>query len=137
MSICLAEELVKNVVTVNKFPHLSRHPASILSYNEPMTKIVLKNDQYRTSRAGHTYLFNISCEECGRLVCLYQKDGRPGHLRRMYIDRMSKNKVPTSGQNLTCPKGHILGRKIIYEKENRPAFRLFVDAVIKKITKVS
>lgn len=31
--------------------------------------------------------------------------------------------------------GHVLGVKILYEKEKRPAFRLFVDSVSKKIIK--
>lgn len=38
-------------------------------------------------------------------------------------------------KELSCPNDDILGIKIVYEKENRPAFRLFVDSVIKKITK--
>jgi hypothetical protein len=100
-----------------------------------MEKIILKNDEYKKSRGGRTYFFNILCQECGRPVCLYQKDGRPGHLRRMYIDRISKNKVPISGKYFNCPDGHLLGLRIIYDRENRPAFRLFVDAVIKKIIK--
>jgi hypothetical protein len=55
----------------------------------------------------------------------------------MYLDRISNPKVPVATpKNFTCPKGHILGIKIIYEKENRPAFRLFVDSVIKKIIKL-
>jgi len=54
----------------------------------------------------------------------------------MYLDRISNPKVPVATpKNFTCPNGHILGVKIIYEKENRPAFRLFVDSVKKKIVK--
>lgn len=43
--------------------------------------------------------------------------------------------VSISRKDLSCPKGHLLGVKIIYEKEKRPAFRLFVDSVTKKIVK--
>jgi hypothetical protein len=66
---------------------------------------------------------------------MYQKDG-PGNLRRMYIDRISEQKVSISKKDLSCPKDHLIGVKIIYEKEKRPAFRLFVDSVAKKITKI-
>lgn len=76
----------------------------------------------------------ISCEKCGAFICHYQKDG-PGNLRRMYHDRIFDAKVSISSKSLECQNGHLLGTKIIYEKENRPAFRLFVDAVRKKIIK--
>ncbi len=76
----------------------------------------------------------ISCEKCRGFICFYQKDG-PGNLRRMYLDRITKPDVPINNKMLSCKKEHLLGAKIIYKKEKRPAFRLFVDAVIKKITK--
>jgi hypothetical protein len=53
----------------------------------------------------------------------------------MYIDRIINPKVSIFKKDLSCPKNHLLGVKIIYEKENRPAFRLFVDSVKKKIIK--
>ena len=95
---------------------------------------VFKNDKYRKVRGGYSRLFKISCQECGAVVCAYQKDG-PGNLRRMYIDRIVEPKVSMSGKQLSCPKGHFLGNKITYKKENRSAFRLFVDSVTKKIIK--
>ena len=76
----------------------------------------------------------IACEKCGARICLYQKDG-PGPLRRMYIDRIKDPVVSLRRKDFTCPKEHLLGVKILYEKESRPAFRLFVDAVTKKIVK--
>ena len=94
----------------------------------------LKNDKYRRSRGGYSRILAISCEKCGSLACRYQKDG-PGALRRMYLDRISDAEVSLNRKDLSCPKGHLLGVKIIYEKEKRPAFRLFVDAVTKKIVK--
>lgn len=93
-----------------------------------------KNDKYRRDRGGYSRLLQIVCRECGSLVCFYQKDGS-GNLRRMYADRISDPKVSISRKDLTCPKGHLLGVKIIYEKEKRPAFRLFADSVTKKIVK--
>ena len=95
----------------------------------------LKNDKYKKARGGYSRLLRISCQKCGSLICLYQKDGSGG-LRRMYVDRISEPEVSLARKDLTCPKGHLLGVKIIYEKEKRPAFRLFVDSVAKKIVKL-
>jgi len=91
-----------------------------------------KNDKYRNTRGGCTRLLEISRQKCGSKVCFYQKDG-PGNLRRMYIDRIIEPEVSVARKDLTCQKGHLVGVKIIYEKEKRPAFRLFVDSVVKKI----
>jgi hypothetical protein len=99
-----------------------------------MAKSAFKNDRYRRARGGYSRLLEISCEKCGTPVCRYQKDG-PGNLRRMYIDRMIDAAALLSGKTLVCKNGHVLGVKIMYEKENRPAFRVFVDAVHKKIVK--
>ncbi len=99
-------------------------------------KNTFKNDKYKKSRGGYSRLLQIRCEKCSEPVCLYQKDG-PGNLRRMYIDRIIEPTVPISGKSVNCPCGHLLGTRIIYDKENRPAFRLFVDAVAKKIIKLS
>ena len=95
----------------------------------------LKIDKYKKSRGGYSRLLRISCQKCNSVVCLYQKDGS-GNLRRIYIDRIFETKVPTKHRHFTCPKGHLLGVKIIYEKERRPAFRLFVDSVTKKILRL-
>lgn len=52
----------------------------------------------------------------------------------MYLDRMTEQS--TDRDNLLCQQcKEILGKMIVYEKEDRPAFRLFVGAVTKKITK--
>jgi len=101
-----------------------------------MPKTIFKNDKYKRARGGYSRLLQISCQKCASLICLYQKDGS-GNLRRMYIDRIDEPKVSLSRKDLTCPKGHLLGVKIIYKKEKRPAFRLFVDSVKKKILKNS
>lgn len=93
-----------------------------------------KNDRYKKARGGYSRILEISCEKCGSYVCEYQKDG-PGSLRRMYQDRITGPKVSISNKSLKCPQGHLLGVKIIYKKENRPAFRLVVDTVKKKIIK--
>ena len=99
-----------------------------------MSKSIFKNDRYKKNIGGCSRLLEISCRKCGSLICLYQKDGS-GILRRMYIDRILENKVSLLNKSLACPKGSILGVKVIFKKEKRPAFRLFADSVKKKIIK--
>ncbi len=99
-----------------------------------MPKLILKSDKYKKRRGGPSRPLEIFCSACGAPVCLYQKDG-PGHLLRMYADRIMDPVVPVSGKNLNCPVGHLLGIAMVYEKENRPAFRLVPGAVAKKIVK--
>lgn len=91
----------------------------------------LKSDRYKKARGGPSRLFTISCRECGAAICRYQKDG-VGNLRRMYVDRIFSPEVSLAGKALACPKGHILGMKIVYKKEGRPAFRLITGAVAKE-----
>jgi hypothetical protein len=55
----------------------------------------------------------------------------------MYLDRIADAEVSLSRKDLRCLNGHLLGTKIIYEKEKRPAFRLFVDAVLKKAVRTT
>jgi hypothetical protein len=100
-----------------------------------MTKNIFKNDKYKKVRGGYSRLLKISCQKCDECICNYQKDG-PGNLRRMYLDRIIEPKISISKKDLSCSKNHLLGVKIIYEKENRPAFRLFVDSVKKKIVRM-
>jgi len=85
-------------------------------------------------------LLDIHCRKCEHIVAIYQKDG-PGNLRRMYLDRILSPDNLFNLQSLKlkdvpelkCSKcGQVLGSPYIYEKENRPAFRIFVDAVIKR-----
>ncbi|KKR62553.1 MAG: hypothetical protein UU02_C0044G0007 [Candidatus Woesebacteria bacterium GW2011_GWA1_40_43] len=98
-------------------------------------KIKFKNDRYKKTRGGYSRLLDISCEHCEAHLFYYQKDG-PGILKRMYIDRISESGKIKLDINLICPEcRRILAVPIIYEKENRPALRLFVGAVTKKIVK--
>ena len=103
---------------------------------------LIKNDTYKKARGGRSRLLDIFCADCDEHICLYQKDG-PGILKRMYLDRISDS-VYADQQNVTlayipqliCPqcKSH-LGTPIIYKKESRLAYRLFVGSVSKKLNK--
>lgn len=93
-----------------------------------------KTDKFKKARGGYSRLLDISCEKCGKHICYYQKDG-PGILKRMYIDRVEGVKFDPR-KNLNCPScKELLAVPMIYKKEKRPAFRLFVGAVQKKIIK--
>ncbi len=98
------------------------------------TKLSLKSDKYKKRRGGYSRWLLLNCEKCKSPISFYQKDG-PGILKRLYIDRIVGLKS-TAGKNLTCGKcKRVLGVRMIYEKEDRPAYRLFVGAVEKKIVK--
>lgn len=90
-----------------------------------------KKDSYQKSRGGTSRVLDVSCEHCASHISFYQKDG-PGLLKRMYVDRFID--VMPSGNDLSCKNcGTQLGTLIDYKKENRPAYRLFVGAVTKRI----
>lgn len=72
---------------------------------------------------------------------IYQKDDYPGRLRRIYLDRIffppqltHLDKKPLKKiAKLTCPRcGEDLGTPYIYKKENRTAFKLYQDSLVKK-----
>lgn len=99
-----------------------------------MNKQIFKNDRYKKNRGGSSKILEIACVKCGAAICKYQKDG-PGSLRRMYVDRIIDPIISIHSKALVCPKGHMLGVLVIYEKEDRPAFRVIAEAVAKKISK--
>ena len=91
------------------------------------------NDKYKKARGGYSRLLQLSCASCGSVITNYQKDG-PGLLKRLYLDRMTLNY--RNERYLICPNcGKELGLFFVYEKENRPAYRLFAGAIAKKIIK--
>ncbi|HVF69603.1 MAG TPA: hypothetical protein VNA13_03490 [Xanthomonadales bacterium] len=98
--------------------------------------IKLKSDKYRKSRGGYSRLLEISCAKCGSRLLFYQKDG-PGILKRVYLDRIYDIEVKDTPK-LFCSNCKVnIGTLIIYEKENRPAFKLLFGSVTKKIVKAN
>lgn len=89
------------------------------------------NDRYQKARGGTPRVLDVRCEHCGHHLSYYQKDG-PGLLKRMYVDRFIE--ANPEGEQLICSScDQVLGTHINYKKEDRPAYRLFVGAVTKKI----
>ena len=111
-----------------------------------MAKITaLKRDKYKSARGGYSRLLNLHCRKCNTIFAEYQKDG-PGNLRRLYMDRIiaPQKIVGLHKENIEdispikCPKcGFTVGVPYIYKKEKRKAFRVFQDAIIKKVKKLN
>ncbi|MDD4784283.1 MAG: hypothetical protein WC483_02075 [Candidatus Paceibacterota bacterium] len=108
-------------------------------------KFIFKKDHFKSARGGHSRLLEIHCRKCENIIAFYQKDG-PGELRRMYMDRIFEPAELAKLQSLDikdipvlkCNKcKEILGTPYIYMKEKRKAYRLYQDAIIKKLKKIS
>ena len=98
-------------------------------------KMKLIKDKYSAARGGQSKLLDICCDHCKKHLFYYQKDG-PGALKRMYIDRICEFGEIGLDKDLVCPNcGRLLAIHITFEKENRPALRLFVGSIIKKAAK--
>lgn len=100
----------------------------------------IKKDSFRKARGGNSTFLDIKCAKCKNHIATYQKDG-PGALMRMYMDRIhepklynefAKSKTPKKAPVMKCGScGVIVGTPFIYEKENRPAYRLYQSSVVK------
>jgi hypothetical protein len=98
-------------------------------------KIGFKRDKYKQSRGGYSRCLLLTCQHCDFELMTYQKDG-PGILKRLYCDRILSSKLKLEDENLVCTNCHtLLGVYTIYKKEQRPAYRLFVASIKKKIIK--
>ena len=104
-----------------------------------------KKDKYRKARGDYSRLLNLFCRTCSKKVMLYQKDGA-GNLRRLYLDRINYPRELTNLQKKPMSKipklicvncKEDLGIPYTYKKENRKAFKLYQDALIKKIRKLN
>lgn len=105
-------------------------------------KYEFKRDRYSRARGGNSQWLNLGCANCGHCFALYQKDG-PGALLRIYLDRIFAPEGLAQLQNmahgradllnLSCEKcGSIIGVPMIYDLENRLAFRMNRGAFTKK-----
>ena len=94
----------------------------------------LKHDKFRKSRGGYSRLLRLVCEKCEAPLFMYQKDGA-GTLKRLYFDRIISEpyQVVRGKNDLVCAKCKtLIGIRMMYKKEKRPAYRLFAGAVVKE-----
>lgn len=90
----------------------------------------VQSDEYSRSR-GSAEMLKIRCSGCKGEIGIYQKDG-PGHLKRCYFDRIAFRYVASGNEGKKndealwqCPQcGQVIGRRMIYKPENRPAYGL-------------
>ncbi|HTL39196.1 MAG TPA: hypothetical protein VL306_00045 [Methylomirabilota bacterium] len=106
---------------------------SLQAHQKLVKNMEFKKDKYRRARGGYSRLFKIYCAKCNTYLFNYQKDG-PGIFKRLYLDRIDLQ--VSKKKSLICSKcKNLIGIPFIYTKENRPAIRLFVGTIIKKLTK--
>lgn len=107
----------------------------------PTNKFKPKKDRYAKSRGGPTKFLYIACGNCEEPAMVYQKDG-PGRLLRCYADRIVWPPELVEGQAevtsetikqagaLACSSCEsVLATPMIYEPENRPAFRIIPGSI--------
>ncbi len=91
----------------------------------------LIRDDYRKSRGGNSRLLDITCLRNSHHLFYYQKDG-PGIIKRLYLDRIYP--VAPKSRDLICKRcKEVLGIRATYKRENRPAYRVFVGAIAKRV----
>lgn len=103
----------------------------------------LKKDKYKSKRSGASKIIDIFCSKCSTFIMTYQKDGS-GALYRTYLDRIIAPdtlrdlaySTEAFQEVLACPKcDQAIGMSYVYEKENRPAFRLIYSNYFKRLHK--
>ncbi len=106
-----------------------------LKINKKRFKFKFKKDIFQ-KRRGKSKLLLLICKNCKEKLALYQKDG-PGWLKRCYFDRLfflPELKNPDENyEKFICFKcDSILGKKIIFLKENRLAFKIDRKKLIRR-----
>jgi ribosomal protein S27E len=107
----------------------------------PQEKFKPKKDRYAKSRGGPSKFLYISCGNCESPTMVYQKDG-PGRLLRWYADRiawppelveeradLTAETVRQAGSLACTACANVLANPMVYEPENRAAYRIIPGAV--------
>jgi len=111
-----------------------------------MPKQKIKNDKYKKSRGGKSRILVISCARCSNSILEYQKDGPPGTLKRMYLDRIHLPKrlvgleklAISEIPNLRCDNcDNVLAVPYLYKREKRTAYRINKGTILKTIKSIS
>lgn len=116
------------------------------NWNPPQIKEnEMITDTFRKARGGKAMMLTLYCASCNSPLLLYQKDGT-GNLYRCYIDRIlypikyrqmlsQFNNVKRFPQ-LKCQYCNAaIGTPMVYEKENRFAYGLFVGKFYRRKVK--
>lgn len=97
-----------------------------------MNSIELKKDKYFENRKGYSQIYSIHCAKCDELLTYYQKDGG-GHIKRLYLDRINNpiyKQDFSIDKKISCHKcGSLIGLGYLYNKEQRPAYKLFEQSI--------
>ena len=102
-------------------------------------------DTFRKARGGNACMLTVYCVNCDTPLLFYQKDGK-GTLYRCYLDRIiypyQYKELLTRFDNvkdlpqLKCSHcGNGIGTPMVYEKEDRFAFGLFMGKFYRRISK--
>lgn len=107
----------------------------------PTDMFKLKKDRYAKSRGGPSKYLYIACGNCEEPAMVYQKDGQ-GRLLRCYADRivwppelvdaqaeLTAETIKQAGVLACASCESVLATPMVYEPENRPAFRIIPGAI--------
>lgn len=103
-------------------------------------RLRIKRDKFKTARSGHSNFLNVCCRDCGTHVLTYQKDG-VGRLFRLYMDRINEPETLVDLQSrdlseipaikcISC--GKVIAVPYLYKAEQRKAFRICGDSIVKQ-----
>ncbi|MCC7004961.1 hypothetical protein IT397_03535 [Candidatus Nomurabacteria bacterium] len=107
----------------------------------PNEKFKLRKDRYAKARGGSSKFLYIACGECEEPAMVYQKDGS-GRLLRYYSDRIiwppdlvekqddiTTETIKQAGALACSSCDNLLATPMVYEPENRPAYRAVPGSV--------
>lgn len=107
----------------------------------PQDKFKFKKDRYAKTRSGPSKFLYMACSNCEQPAMVYQKDGS-GRLLRCYSDRilwppelvkdqaeMTTITIKEAGSLACSACSTLLANPMVYEPENRPAYRLVPGSI--------
>lgn len=107
----------------------------------PQDKFKPKKDRFARARKGPSKFLYIACGNCEEPSMVYQKDGS-GRLLRLYSDRIvwppevaeqqadvTASTIKEAGSLACGACSNVIGTPMIYEPENRPAYKIIPGSV--------
>jgi len=96
-------------------------------------KKIFTSDKYTKGRGKFVKKIEVRCANCSEKVFDYQKEGN-GELEKLFFDLILDNLSVKNNIQLVCRKCEkVLGKRFIFGKEKRDAFKLYPGAVYWKI----